>query len=123
MATGLQTEVLARLRDEGGAAFVADLAALLARSVPARLAQMSHGIATEDAVVVRLAAHSLRSAAGNFGAAELAAAAGALEDLAESAALWRDADARTAAAARVGEAWAAVADSVRALAATRAEPA
>jgi HPt (histidine-containing phosphotransfer) domain-containing protein len=122
MAATLQTEVLARLRAEGGATFVADLAALLARTVPARLAQMSHGLATDDRAVVRLATHSLRSAAANFGAAELAEAAGALENLADSAEVWPDAQARTAAAARVSAAWADVSDRVRALAATRVEP-
>ncbi len=121
MANGPQSDVLARLREEGGAAFVAALAALLARTAPARLALISHGAATDDRVPVVRAAHSLRASAANLGAVELAAAAEAMERLAASPADWQDAAAREAAVAAVGHAWSEVADSIRRLAAPHVE--
>ena len=121
MTSGLQQEVHARLRSEGGAALVAELAALLARTVPARLAQIGHGIAADDRAGVVRAAHGLRSSAGNFGAADLAAAAEALEAFADSPVRWQDAIAREATAAGVTAAWSDVADHVRRLAATHVE--
>lgn len=122
MAGVLRSDVLTRLRAEGGAALVADLAALLARTAPARLAQIDQGVADNDRVAVVRASHSLRSSAGNFGAADLAQAALTLEQLAESPERWLDAQARNLAVADVAEAWSDVADRIRALAATRADP-
>ncbi len=122
MAGGLQSDVLARLRAEGGAALVAALAALLARTAPARLALIAHGVANNDRPGVVRAAHSLRSSAANLGALDLAAAAEAIETLAESERAWSDAERREQAATLVSERWSEVADSVRRLAAAHVEP-
>jgi len=121
MAASLQSDVLTRLRQEGGASLVAALAALLARTAPARLALIEHGVATDDPVSVVRAAHALRSSAANLGARELAAAAAALEALAEAPERWQDVQARALSAAAVANGWSDVADSVRRLAATHVE--
>ncbi len=121
MTAELQSDVLARLREEGGAELIAALAALLARTAPARMALVTHGLATEDRAVVVRAAHSLHSSAANLGARDLAKAASALEQLAESADGWQDRDACQAAAAAVAQCWSDVADSVRRLAAAHVE--
>ncbi len=122
MAGGLKSDVLTRLRQEGGAPMVAALAALLARTVPARLAQIAHGVAHADRAAVVRAAHSLRSSAANLGAQELADAAEHIELLAEYDTEWQQTAALQAAAQAVNQAWSDVADSVRRLAATHVDP-
>jgi HPt (histidine-containing phosphotransfer) domain-containing protein len=122
VAGGLESDVLTRLRTEGGAALVAALAALLARTAPARLALIAHGVATDDRVTVVRAAHSLRSSAANLGALKLALAAEKLEHLAESTTAWAEPEAAQEAASALQQAWGEVADSVRRLAAAHVEP-
>lgn len=106
----LNPQVLAQLRIDGGAVFVADLAGLFARSAPARLAVIGHCVAEGDWAGVARAAHSLRSSAANLGADAVAQAAGALEDATQD-----QGDVRAAQEA-VEAAWSAVADEVRRLA-------
>ena len=118
---GLESDVLLRLRQEGGAALVAALAALLARTAPARLAQISHGVANDDRAGVVRAAHSLASSSANLGAVDLAEAAKSMELLAESVPRWDDVAARDATAAAIAQSWSDVADSVRRLAANHVE--
>lgn len=121
MTTSLQSDVLARLRDEGGPAMVAALAALLARTAPARLSLIEHGLAADDRSAVVRATHSLRSSAANLGARDLASAAGALELLAESPESWQNRSACQLAAATIVQRWSEVAHSVRQLASAHVE--
>ena len=118
----LRPETVAQLRAEGGPIFVAQLAALLARTVPARLAVIHHGAETGDPAGIARAAHSLRSSAANLGADALAGAADALEHAARELAAPSESPQRTADLAAhvsaVDEAWADVADEVRQLART-----
>lgn len=116
MTRGLQAEVLMRLREEGGAGLVRELAALLWRTVPARLARIRHGLDVGDQTIVQASAHSLKSAAGNFGASELAEAAARLEAVARGGAGACDADGLESAFGAVEAAWLEVADAVHQLA-------
>lgn len=114
MQTGLQAEVLMRLRREGGGGLLGQLAALLARTAPARLAQIAHALASGDRVAMARAAHSLSASAANLGANALAAAAVELERAAAEGP-WPAAAAP--AADRTQAAWQEIAGEVRRLAA------
>ena len=118
----LRPETLAQLRMEGGPLFVAQLAALLARTVPARLAVMHHGVQMGDAAAIARAAHSLRSSAANLGADHVAQTADALEraarDVAESRPGAVPHTELAALVAAVDDAWSVLADEVRQLART-----
>lgn len=111
MVGKLDAEVLERLRQDGGATLPAALATLLARTTPARLATIEHGVDVGDLERVAKAAHSLRSAAANLGATDLANAAQVLELLATM-----NRDCQTAALA-VKACWLDIAEEVRRLSA------
>lgn len=93
---------LERLLSLGGEPFLRQMIDIVLPQVEARLEAARDGLAAGDLAAVRLAAHSLRSTAGNVGATRMMAAAQHLEDLAEEA---RTAEAAAAFAALV-DAWA-----------------
>jgi HPt (histidine-containing phosphotransfer) domain-containing protein len=75
---------LGRLLALGGEPFLAQMIDIVLPQVETRLASARAGLEVGDAAAVRLAVHSLRSTAGNVGAARLMAAAAAAEDAAET---------------------------------------
>jgi HPt (histidine-containing phosphotransfer) domain-containing protein len=95
---------LERLLSLGGEPFLRQMIDIVLPQVETRLEAARDGLAAGDLAAVRLAAHSLRSTAGNVGATRMMAAAHQLEDLAEEA---KAAEAAAAFAVLAG-AWAPV---------------
>lgn len=83
----LDAETLATLRQAqipGEPDFVGELVEALVIEAPDLLERMQAGLAALDAVMLRRAAHSLKSAAGNLGARRLRDVCEALELMASS---------------------------------------
>ncbi len=83
----VDVETLAMLRQAqipGEPDFVAELVEALAIEAPELLAQMRGALLSHNAVTLRRAAHSLKSAAGNLGARRLRDVCEALELMASS---------------------------------------
>lgn len=72
-----------RLDRLGGDDLVGKMAALFIELGPERMAAATEGLEAGDLHAIERAAHSLKSSAGNIGAAELAEVAGRLERLSE----------------------------------------
>lgn len=72
-------QIFAELQATAGAEFVAELVQAFLEDAPALLRDMSRAAETGDSQVLRRAAHTLKSNANTFGAADLAGLALALE--------------------------------------------
>ena len=79
MSDVIERTVFRELQDTAGADFVAELVGTFLEEAPGMLAALRAAHAVGDADAFRRAAHSLKSNSLTFGAAELAAAARALE--------------------------------------------
>ena len=75
----LDQDVIEDLQDTMGPEFVADLVGTFFEEAPQMLADLKNAAAQDDADSFRRAAHSMKSNATTFGAAELANEARALE--------------------------------------------
>jgi HPt (histidine-containing phosphotransfer) domain-containing protein len=73
---------ITRLESIGGSSLVAQIFGLVLEQGPSRVANAWEGYRRGDFAAVRLAAHSLRSSAGNIGANRLFAVARQVEELA-----------------------------------------
>jgi HPt (histidine-containing phosphotransfer) domain-containing protein len=78
----LDPAAIARLESIGGSSLVAQIFGLVLDQGPSRVANAWDGYRRGDLGAVRLAAHSLRSSAGNIGATRLFAIARQVEELA-----------------------------------------
>jgi HPt (histidine-containing phosphotransfer) domain-containing protein len=81
MATSMD-EQLANLHRLGGEDFVREMIELFLENAPKQIEAARNGIRDGDLESVRRAVHSLKSSAGNFGAADVAELAGRIEQLA-----------------------------------------
>ncbi|MBW3615661.1 MAG: response regulator [Actinobacteria bacterium] len=80
----LDSEILAHLigmDEQAGFSLLEEVAGLLARDTPPRLAQMQGAIEAGDALALRQAAHALRGSAATVGATTMAALSSQLEEL------------------------------------------
>jgi HPt (histidine-containing phosphotransfer) domain-containing protein len=75
-------EQLANLHRLGGEDFVREMIELFLENAPKQMEAARNGIREGDLEAVRRAVHSLKSSAGNFGAAEVPELAGRIEQLA-----------------------------------------
>jgi HPt (histidine-containing phosphotransfer) domain-containing protein len=78
----LDAEALERLRGLGGPQFVCEMIDIFLEYVPEKIAEASAGLQAGDLEAVRLAAHPIKSSAGNLGALALRDLAARIEQLA-----------------------------------------
>lgn len=71
MSGAFDTSAIARLERIGGAKLVRQMIGLYLDNGPARVQSILDGVAADDAARVELAAHTLKSSAGNVGAVHL----------------------------------------------------
>jgi PAS domain S-box-containing protein len=83
----LDRNVLSSLLEMGDAAFYVEIIDLFLQDAPEQLAAIRQGFEAGDADAVRLAAHALKSAAGNLGAQSVMQSANELETLARGGSL------------------------------------
>ncbi|MBI3151665.1 MAG: Hpt domain-containing protein [Chloroflexi bacterium] len=75
----IDLKIFNNLRDAMGADFIGELIDTFLEDAPNQIAQMTHALAEKDAESFRRAAHTIKSNAATFGAAELSALARELE--------------------------------------------
>jgi HPt (histidine-containing phosphotransfer) domain-containing protein len=80
----IEADVLEKLRQLGGEELLSEMIALFTSHAESMIAEAVKGYETESFNLVRQAAHSLSSSAGNLGAYQLQSLAGQIERLAES---------------------------------------
>jgi PAS domain S-box-containing protein len=83
----LDRNVLSSLLEMGDAAFYVEIIDLFLQDAPTHISAIRHGFDAGDADAVRLAAHALKSAAGNLGAQSVMRSANELETLARGGSL------------------------------------